>query len=412
MSGVLIKTGIYGLVRIQSLFPDPPLAWGETILVLGVVSGILGVAFALGQHDLKKLLAYHSVENIGIIAIGLGLGMVGRSLGKPAWVVLGFGGGLLHVVNHGLFKSLLFLGAGSAVRASGTREIDRMGGLLRVLPVTGACFVVGAVAISGLPPLNGFVSEWFLYLGLLDGSLKPAASSWPWGALAVPALALIGALALACFVKAFGIVFLGEPRAAAPRDAGEPAALWMPMAVLAALCFVIGLAPVVVAPALDQAIAAAVPALAGRLALVPIASLAALRPLSAFVTGLALVLAAGAFAVRRLARGAKRDRTWGCGYVAPGPTMQYTSSSFADWTVGLFRWALLPVTPGSRLSRPFAKPFRFASHVDDAVLHRLLIPVFQAGAELAAWGRRVQQGQIQIYLFYVALTIVLLLFQV
>ncbi|HEX7579643.1 MAG TPA: proton-conducting transporter membrane subunit [Thermoanaerobaculia bacterium] len=414
MSGVMIKSGIYGLVRVQSLFPDPPRAWGETVLLLGVVSGVLGVAFALGQHDLKRLLAYHSVENIGIIAIGLGLGLVGRSLGNPAWVVLGFGGALLHVVNHGLFKSLLFLGAGSVVRASRTREMDRMGGLLRVLPISGACFLVGAVAICGLPPLNGFVSEWFLYLGLLEGIGKPAASIWPWGSLAVPALALIGALAVACFVKAFGIVFLGESRTSIPRDANEPASMWVPMATLAALCFVIGLVPMLVTPILDQAIAisAAAQVPGARLPLPPLAAAAALRPLSAFLIGLALVLLASAIAVRRLTRDAKRDVTWGCGYASPGPTMQYTSSSFAGWTVGLFRWALLPVTPANRLSRPFAKPFRFASHVNDAVLHRLLIPVFQAGAKLAGWGRRVQQGQIQIYLFYVALTIVILLFQV
>lgn len=416
MSGVLIKSGIYGLLRVQSLFPDPPRAWGETVLLLGIVSGILGVAFALGQHDLKRLLAYHSVENIGIIAIGVGLGLVGRSLENPAWVVLGFGGALLHVVNHGLFKSLLFLGAGSAVRASGTREMDRMGGLLRVVPISGACFLVGAVAISGLPPLNGFVSEWFLYLGLLDGIGKPAASIWPWGSLAVPALALIGALALACFVKAFGIVFLGESRTPAPRGADEPASMWVPMATLAVLCFVIGLAPMLVTPILDQAIAISAgaqgPVPGPHLPLPPLAAAATLRPLSAFLIGLALVLIASAIAVRRLTRDARRDVTWSCGYALPGPTMQYTSSSFAGWTVGLFRWALLPVTPANQLSRPFAKPFRFASHVNDAVLHRLLIPVFQAGVKLAIWGRRFQQGQIQIYLFYVALTIVILLFQV
>jgi len=410
MSGVLIKAGIYGLFRVQSLFPDPPRAWGEAIFLLGVVSGILGVAFALGQHDLKRLLAYHSVENIGIIAIGLGLGLVGRSLGNPAWVVLGFGGGLLHVVNHGLFKSLLFLGAGSVVRASGTREMDRMGGLLGALPITGACFVVGAVAICGLPPLNGFVSEWFLYLGLLDGIGKPATSFWSWGSLAVPALALIGALALACFVKAFGIVFLGEAREPARPPVDEPAALWAPMALLAALCFAIGLTPALFAPVLDRAVAVAAPASRGPLP--SLASVAALGPLSVFLAGLALALAAGAFAARRMGRGARQDSTWGCGYAAPGPSMQYTSSSFADWTVGLFRWALLPVTPAKGLARPFARPFRFETHVDDAVLHRLLIPVFRAGAELAALGRRVQQGQIQIYLFYVVVTIVFLLFRV
>ena len=412
MSGVLIKTGIYRLVRVQSLFPDPPRAWGEAIFLLGVVSGILGVAFALGQHDLKRLLAYHSVENIGIIAIGLGLGLVGRSLGNPAWIVLGFGGGLLHVVNHGLFKSLLFLGAGSVVRASGTREMDRMGGLLGALPITGACFVIGAVAISGLPPLNGFVSEWFLYLGLLDGIGKPASSFWSWGSLAVPALALIGALALACFVKAFGIVFLGEARRPDRPPASEPVALWAPMALLAALCLAVGLAPALVTPMLDRAIAVAAPASRPVPSLPPLATVAALGPLSFFLAGLALVLAAGFLAIRRLARGATRDGTWACGYAAPGPTMQYTSSSFADWTVGLFRWALLPVTPAKALARPFARPFRFETRVDDAVLHRLLIPVFRAGAELAALGRRVQQGQIQIYLFYVALTIVFLLFRV
>ena len=137
-----------------------------------------------------------------------------------------------------------------------------------------------------------------------------------------------------------------------------------------------------------------------------------IAPLSTFVIGLALLLAIGTFAIRRLAHGSRRDGTWGCGYAAPGPTMQYTSSSFADWTVGLFRWALLPVSPAKGLARPFARPFRFETHVDDAVLHRLLIPAFRAGAELAALGRRVQQGQIQIYLFYVVLTIVFLLFRV
>ena len=165
MSGVLLKTGIYGLLRTAGLFEAPPASWGVVLMVLGAASGVLGVALALAQHDLKRLLAYHSVENIGIITMGVGLAMLGRARGEPALVLLGFAGGALHVVNHALFKSLLFLGAGSVQHATGTRDIEHLGGLARAMPWTAGLFLVGAAAISGLPPLNGFVSEWFVALG-------------------------------------------------------------------------------------------------------------------------------------------------------------------------------------------------------------------------------------------------------
>ncbi|MGA7616492.1 MAG: proton-conducting transporter membrane subunit, partial [Thermoanaerobaculia bacterium] len=211
MSGVVIKMGIYGLVRVLSLFDTTPGWFGSTILLIGIVSSILGVAFALAQHDFKRLLAYHSIENIGIILIGIGTGLIGKSIGSPALTILGFAGGLLHVWNHGMFKSLLFLGAGSAVHSSGTREIDRMGGLAHRMPWTAGAFLLGAVAISGLPPLNGFVSEWLLYLSSFTGAID--GRSLLVFAVA-PALAITGALAVACFVKAFGVVFLGAPRTA------------------------------------------------------------------------------------------------------------------------------------------------------------------------------------------------------
>src|SRR5581483_4284440 len=209
MSGVLIKMGIYGLMRVTSFFPHPPLWWGSLILILGAISGVLGVAFAIGQHDIKRLLAYHSIENIGIIVMGLGLAVFGRSLQHPEWVVLGLSGALLHVWNHSLFKALLFMSAGSVIHATHTREIDHLGGLARVMPRTALAFMIGAVAICGLPPLNGFVSELFIYLGLLRTALANLdARTWAAAALAVPALALIGALACACFVKVYAAVFL------------------------------------------------------------------------------------------------------------------------------------------------------------------------------------------------------------
>ena len=403
MSGVLIKTGIYGLFRVTSLFPDPPLWWGGALLALGVASGILGVAFALGQHDLKRLLAYHSVENIGIIVMGLGLGLAGRALGQPVWVALGLGGALLHVLNHALFKSLLFLGAGAVLHATGTREMDRLGGLARAMPWTSRWFLLGAVAICGLPPLNGFVSEWLVYLGLLE-----TFDRWPWGAFALPGLALIGALAVACFVKAFGAVFLGNARSPAGEHAHESRGLTLPMAVLAGACVFIGLIPYSLAPLLDAAVATAA-RLSG-----PVGAVLSVAPL--YSLGIFAVSLAGAVVLLALAQRWRVRRaplslagTWDCGYAAPTARMQYTSSSFASWTVRFFSFALWPQTQRPRLSRLFEATAHFHSHVPDTVLDRLLRPALRGGAWLISWGRYMQRGHVQLYLLYVAGTLVALL---
>ena len=218
----------------------------------------------MAQHDLKRLLAYHSVENIGIIALGVGLGMLGQALGHPAVGWLGFSGALLHVLNHGIFKGLLFLGAGSVFHATGTRDIDSLGGLSRRMPWTSLAFVVGAVAICGLPPLNGFVSEWLIFLGALSGG-GALPLRWAAASLAVvPVLALIGGMAAACFVKVFGVVFLGEARTDAVNRAHEaPGLMRLSMAGGGLLCLAIGLWPGVflrlVAPAV-QSVAADLPA--------------------------------------------------------------------------------------------------------------------------------------------------------
>ena len=255
LSGVVLKMGIYGLLRLLSLLPAPPVGWGGLILLLGGISGLLGVVFALGQHDLKRLLAYHSVENIGIILMGLGLAMIGCSKDRPEWVVLGLAGCLLHVWNHGLFKSLLFLCAGSVLHSTRTREIDHLGGLAKSMPWTAALFLVGAVAICGLPPLNGFVSEFFVYFGILR-SVVAGQTDGAGIALAMPVLAMIGALAVACFVKVYGVVFLGLPRTPAAVHAHEsPPAMLVPIVILSACCALIGLAPALVCPVLNAGIA-------------------------------------------------------------------------------------------------------------------------------------------------------------
>jgi hydrogenase-4 component B len=410
MSGVIIKMGIYGLFRITSLLPTPPLEWGAIVLGLGAISGVLGVAFAIGQHDLKRLLAYHSIENIGIIVLGLGLALIGRSLGRSDLIVLGLSGGLLHVWNHALFKALLFLSAGSVVHATHTREIDELGGLAKVMPWTALCFFVGAVAICGLPPLNGFVSEFFIYLGLFATLGSEGQPSFAGAALAAAALALIGTLAVACFVKVYGVVFLGVARSPVAERAHEsPATMIAAMSVLVACCFFIGMAPLLIAPILAQGIAAWAPQLE-----TPAAQIAALAPLD-WITVMGLLLVAalllgGALLWTRLRHGGvTTSATWGCGYAAPTPRMQYTSSSFAQMLVGLFAWALRP-----RVHRPAPLPLfpqhaDFHSEVADTVLDEVVLPAFGFTAWLFSWFRVFQQGNIQTYLVYIFVALIALL---
>ncbi|HYT83571.1 MAG TPA: proton-conducting transporter membrane subunit, partial [Gemmatimonadales bacterium] len=248
MSGVVIKMGIYGLLRTVVLFGPPPPWWGWVVLVLGACSGVLGVVWALAQHDIKRLLAFHSVENVGIILLGIGAGALGLAYGHPLIAVLGFAGAALHTLNHALFKSLLFLGAGSVIHATGGRDIDLFGGVARRMPTTAAAFLVGSAAIVGLPPLNGFVSEWVVFQALLRGG--SARDAMQLAGLAAVALALIGALALACFVKVVGVLYLGTPRDLVATTAREPASgMIRPVVGLAIACVAIGLLPIAVVPA-------------------------------------------------------------------------------------------------------------------------------------------------------------------
>jgi hydrogenase-4 component B len=408
MSGVLIKTGIYGLVRICSFFDRPPMWWGLLLLAIGIVSGVLGVAFALAQHDLKRLLAYHSVENIGIIAMGLGVAVMGRSLGQPTVVALGLAGALLHVWNHCLFKALLFFCAGSVLHATHTRDIDHLGGLAKKMPLTALGFLTGAVAICGLPPLNGFVSELFLYLGLFQSALLDSPRVWIAGIVGAPALALIGALALACFAKVFGAVFLGSPRSEHVKYAKE-SSLWMtaPVLVLGAGCAFIGLVPIAVAPILERATMAWAPDLSA--APIPLASVAPLAWLSMTGFALLVLLVLGVGFLVPLVRPSRSARgvTWDCGYAAPSSRMQYTASSFAELLVGIFSWALHPVERATRPATLFPQAVGFSSQVPDVVLDRAVLPASRRVARAFVWFRWLQHGSIHMYLLYVLATLLL-----
>ncbi|MCI0365715.1 MAG: hypothetical protein L0219_17785 [Phycisphaerales bacterium] len=413
LSGVLLKIGVYGLVRVYSLLPEPPVSWGVALLVLGAMSAVVGVAFALAQHDLKRLLAYHSVENIGIIFMGLGLAMIGRSMHRPDWVVLGLAGALLHVWNHALFKSLLFFGAGSVIHAVGTREIDRMGGLAHRMPKTAILFTIGAAAICGLPPLNGFISELLVYLGLLHSVGIGGGPAFTGAAFAAPALAAAGALALACFIKVIGTVFLGQPRRDLAVSVHEsPPSMLMPMVVLAVCCIGLGVAPQLAAPLLQDAINTWLGASVEGVPM--LTSLAPLGSISAASIGL-IVLSIAAFSVILMLvrqRPTAAAGTWDCGFASPTPRMQYTASSIAQMLVGLLAFFLRPREHRPHLRGQF--PHRgggvgFKSHVDDLVLEGWILPALRLIERWFMRLRLLQYGRVQLYVLYVLVVLILML---
>lgn len=409
LSGVTIKMGIYGLVRFSGWMPVPREA-GWVVVVLGVVSAVFGVAFALGQHDLKRLLAYHSVENIGIILIGLGFALVAAEHGNASWGRLALAGGLLHVWNHGLFKSLLFFAAGSVLHATGTREMSQLGGLWRAMPWTASLFALGAMAITGLPPLNGFVSEWLIYLGLFDATMAHGAAAWA----AIPSVILLGitgALALACFVKVCGVVFLGTARSQTASHAHESGpAMRGAMLVLGAACVAIGLAPVVFWPAVVRAVEAWNPIWTG--ADTPVA----LGALSLFhVTLTVLALGAAAWLLKRVKHGHLTHAvTWDCGYVAPTARMQYTAGSFASTITEWFAWILRPERHECRAMETLPAHASYAEHTPETVLKYAVEPAGGVIMQLSMAARRLQHGRVQAYLLYLlvglaALAVVVLL---
>ena len=402
MSGIVIKTGIYGFLRVLVIAGGAPAWWGWTMLVVGTGSAVLGVLWALAQHDLKRLLAYHSVENIGIILMGIAVGVLGSAYGYPALAVLGYAAAVLHTVNHALFKSVLFLGAGAVYRATGSRNMEDLGGLARKMPMLTVTFVIGAAAIVGLPPLNGFVSEWLVYQGLFRAGI--AGDGIRLSILAVPLLALVGGLALACFAKVVGVVFLGTPRTARARDAkATPRGLVSPPAALALVCVAIGVLPVLVMPSLLR-VGVEVASQPQGLALAELTgTLRDAQRLSWFAVAVWLVLGAvwtarGA-ALRK--RAVRSGPTWACGYEGQTPRMQYTASSFAA--------PLLDVFGEISGVQQHRGAVLFHTTPTDLVFDRAIRPLWARVREWALRLRAIQHGRLHVYLLYVVVTLVTLL---
>lgn len=409
MSGVMIKTGIYGLVRILAMMPGYPLWWGCLFIGLGSVSAVLGVLYALTQHDLKRLLAYSSVENIGIILLGIGTGLVGMGAGMPATAILGIAGALFHVISHAFFKGILFLGAGSVLHATGQREMDRLGGLFRRMPGTGTAFLVGSAAVSGIPPLNGFIGEFLVFSGAFHGILGLSGKTAVPMAVTVVSLALTGGLAIACFTKAFGIVFLGESRSDQARNARESGrTMVVPMWILSALCILLGL----FGWAAAQGVVSIAQSTFGiQLTDGVLQSLKALRS----VGDASICLAAAfsiAFALRHFLLSRRKLRkavTWDCGYSFPSPKMQYTASSFTQPLVDLFHPVLKTKKLEASPKEFFPAEIRFESETPDLGKEGLFEPVFTGIESFLSKFRKLQQGKSQVYVLYMVLALLFLL---
>ncbi|MDO8738432.1 MAG: proton-conducting transporter membrane subunit [Candidatus Deferrimicrobium sp.] len=408
MSGVMIKMGIYGIVRfLFYLLPSPPASFGAILLALGLLSGVFGVLYAIVQHDLKRLLAFHSVENIGIILIGIGAASLCQATGRPDAARLLLVGGLFHVLNHATFKALLFMGAGAVLQGAHTRNIEKLGGLMRGMPLTGVAFLAGSLAISAVPPFNGFASEFAIYRGLWAAAGGAGAGGVFLGAMA--GLALIGGLAVVCFVKVVGTVFLGNARSAQASAARDPSvAMEFPMGTLALFCLGLGVFPSLVLDRLMEITSflssagvpagAAVPAAGGKPFTVAIALAVAIGGLSLLRT----------FLLRR--NGQRAGGTWGCGFPYATPRMQYTASSFADPILHVFQGILRPhTTRTERLSGRFLLEVEHETHFHDLLENGLYLPVYRLFVQAAFQARRLHPGYIHLYLGYILGAVVLLL---
>lgn len=409
MSGVLIKMGLYGILRVMTFLPLASW-WGPTLIALGIAGALVGISLALYQRDLKRVLAYSSIENIGLILLGLGVGFWGASHGRPRLAALGLAGGLLHVWNHTLMKGLMFLSAGSVLHGAGSKDLERLGGLMKRMPTTGTLMVLGAIAIAGLPPLNGFVGEWLMYLGLAEGGIRGGGAVSITMLLAVGIVALVGGLAALCFVRVVGIVLLGQPRSDGAAHAHESSA-WMtgPMLVLAVASLTVALMPNRVVALLTLVVTQLAPVATDALGSV-VGSTRAIG-----VAALAIWLALGALtlvlvALTRGRERVRRDQTWGCGYPAPTVRMQYTGASFAE----LLAERLLPppFRPRVACKAPdaiFPTAGELSTEATDPFTRDVYEPFLTRWADRFVRLRWLQQGILHVYILYIAVVLLVAL---
>ncbi len=395
MSGVMIKVAIYGLVRYLVFVLTPDRWWGVMVLIFGIFSALLGVIYALKERDIKKLLAYSSIENVGIILVGIGLYLIFQSYGFTDLAMLALIGSLFHCLNHALFKSLLFMTTGSVVNATGTRDIEKMGGLIKVMPYTGVLFLVGAVALAALPPFNGFVSELMIFQAFLQSFIIGNPFLKIFLFLGLSLFALTSALAAACFVRAFGVIFLAGPRSEAARKAKEVSRyMIVGPAVVAALCLLLGIFSFQILSSLGYTL--------------PIPNM--------MVIGLTLIVTAGlVWLVMRLvgSRATRKSETWGCGFTSQNSKMEYTASGFSEPILTIFRPIYRTQKIVERTYEDDGKSVFKSANVEIRTFklfeERIYLPVAQAVQRLSTYISDLHDVDLDTYILYSFVAVVILI---
>lgn len=407
MSGVMIKTGIYGILRTLLLIGTPSKTIAYLVLTVAVISSLYGVLYAITQHDIKRLLAYHSIENIGIIGIGIGIGMLGLAYSNPVVTTFGFAGGILHILNHSIFKELLFLASGSVYLKTHTRNVEEMGGLIKKMPYTGLMFIVGSVAIAGLPMFNGFISEFLIYAGMLLGIPASSINLFVTLVISIAALALVGTMAILCFTKVSGIMFLGNPRSEKAQNVQEDVSKVMiiPMGILAFATFFIGVFPQYIIGGILAPVSQFVKGESSITILHSISSL--MQTLSGLFLIFLILLILICTIKALLNRKSAEHTTWGCGYNRANNHMQYTASSYANPFVSALKPLFKRVSHIKKPKDLFPKEAYFEMEIEDIEEAYIVEPIIKLDEKILTKFERIQNGNMQQYILFGLIFLVL-----
>ncbi len=415
MSGVMVKLGIYGIIRIALLLQTDHLLVGEIIIIISILTGIFGILNASMHRDFKKMLAYCTIENIGIIGIGIGLFLVGKGLNNPPIMVIGLIGALLHTLNHSLFKSLLFYAAGSVYQQTHTRDMESLGGLIHQMPQTASLFLIGSLAIGGLPPLNGFVSEFIIYTGLIDCLSQPGLIHSTLIMLTLASLALIGGLSLLTFTKTFGVVFLGNPRKKLHHTPNEvKLSMRIPQYIIVIVILSIGLFPQLFFFQLLGIVTSIVPSVSNS-DLTMFYPMLNLIGTIGFYSTIFLLLIVAIYFIRKLITQQKSitiNSTWGCGYVAPANTMQYTGKSYSKSLSKLLNFIVSErkVYPEIEVNNVFPTERSYQSHYLDFFEKTFLKPITNRLLYSMNYFVFIQNGKTHFYVLYGLFFIIVIFF--
>lgn len=399
MSGVMIKTGIYGIFRVLSMIGEPSKSIAYTVLIISLMSALYGVLYTIIQQDMKKMLAYSTIENVGIIGLGMGVGMLGLAYHLPIIAILGFAGSILHIFNHSIFKELLFLAAGSVYTKAHSRNIELLGGLIKPMPKTAVLFLIGSLAICGLPPFNGFISELLIYFGMFKSLSINNFFALIMILFAIAGLALVGTMALLCFSKIFSVIFLGMPRSEAAEHVKDDCGLSMilPMCLLGSMALAIGISPVFAFGLVLSPVSVFVNV--SQYDVLPVLSLMGVVTLFAF----AFLLFVGVliFVKIKLTKGRiDAHETWGCGYNRANNHMQYTASSYASPFLSMLNPLFKKVFDIEKPKKLFPKSAHFSMHAEDIEEAYVIEPVVKSDEWFLSKFEGLQNGNIQSYIKY------------